>query len=194
MPAEPYRPKAQVTGKRLVGLIPMLSMLFVCACQSDAGKDEDTGERSVSGRVTEGRSGTIDSTHRVRYTIYVPIYSHINSRDGKRSIDLAATLSIRNTDAAKEMTIAMVRYYDSEGNLVRTFLEEARRVEPLASAEFLVEEDDMSGGSGASFIVELAAPKEATEPVVEAVMIGTASAQGISFTSPGRLIAKETGE
>jgi hypothetical protein len=36
--------------------------------------------------------------------------------------------------------------------------------------------------------VEWVAEKEISEPVVEAVMIGTESTQGISFISPGKVI------
>ena len=58
----------------------------------------------------------------------------------------------------------------------------------MASTDFVVAEDDMSGGVGANFIVEWSAGIEVTVPVVEAVMISTASQQGISFVSQGRVI------
>jgi hypothetical protein len=57
----------------------------------------------------------------------------------------------------------------------------------MASTDFVVTEDD-TGGAGANFIVEWSAGAEVTAPVVEAVMISTASQQGISFVSQGRVI------
>ena len=58
----------------------------------------------------------------------------------------------------------------------------------MASTDFVVRRTDTSGGLGANFIVEWVAEKEVSEPVIEAVMIGAESTQGISFVSPGRVI------
>jgi len=43
-------------------------------------------------------------------TIYVPVYSHIYHDDGKKTFNLAATLSIRNTDLENPIVITFVRY------------------------------------------------------------------------------------
>jgi hypothetical protein len=50
-----------------------------------------------------------------RRVFYVPVYSHIYHRDQHRFIDLAVTLSIRNTDPAHPVTLASVHYYDTKG-------------------------------------------------------------------------------
>lgn len=121
-------------------------------------------------------------------TIYVPIYSHIYYEDQKGKVDLSATLSIRNTDLSNPIIITSVRYYDSNGKLIRQYLEQPGELSPLASIDFVVERTDTSGGLGANFIVEWIAETTVSEPVVEAVMINAVSAQGISFTSPGRVI------
>lgn len=123
----------------------------------------------------------------VGQTLYVPAYSHIYYQDGKEFL-LATTLSIRNTSFTDSISVTSVRYYDSEGKLVKQFTQKSLQIAPMATAEFFVEERDTSGGSGANFIVEWTAPKDVTEPVVEAVMISTASQQGISLISPGRVI------
>ncbi|BBC23584.1 DUF3124 domain-containing protein [Pseudanabaena sp. ABRG5-3] len=121
--------------------------------------------------------------------IYVPIYSHIyhnNSPD--RALNLSATLSIRNTDLNNSIAIASVRYYDTKGKLVRQYINQPVELQPLASTEVFIETDDVAGGAGANFIVEWTAEKKVYAPVVEAIMISTASAQGISFTSTGRVL------
>ena len=79
---------------------------------------------------------------------------------------------------------------DADGHLVREFLARPLRLAPLASKDFFVKESDTSGGTSASFLVEWFAERPATAPVVETIMIGTASSQGISFVSPGRVIAE----
>jgi hypothetical protein len=121
-------------------------------------------------------------------TIYVPIYSHIYVRDKSRVINLAATLSIRNTDSQNPIHITSARYYDTHGALVRDYVNGPIRLAPMASTDFVVAQDDTSGGVGANFIVEWGAGAEVTPPVVEAVMISTASQQGISFVSAGRVL------
>ena len=122
-------------------------------------------------------------------TVYVPVYSHIYHRGGMAFL-LEVTLSVRNTDRSAPITVTAVDYHDTQGRRLRKHLDRPLRLPPLATAEFLVEEEDESGGSGANFIVEWVSAAEVSEPVIEAVMIGTAGSQGISFLSPGRVVAR----
>lgn len=133
---------------------------------------------------------TLDSTVRLPagQTVYVPVYSHIYTWERSRTIDLTATLSVRNTDLDRSMILSAVNYYDSSGKLVRKYLEQPVALEPLASTDFLVDQQDMSGGAGAAFVVEWVAQTEISAPVIEAVMINTSGNQGISFVSAGRVI------
>ena len=121
-------------------------------------------------------------------TIYVPVYSHIYYQNQEKVLNLAATLSIRNTDFKQPMIITSVRYYDSNGKVVRQFLARPVQLGAMASTDFVVDSTDTSGGSGANFIVEWIAQTEISEPIVEAVMIGTESNRGISFVSAGKVI------
>ncbi len=121
-------------------------------------------------------------------TIYVPVYSHIYHHDEKKIFDLAATLSLRNTDLNNPIVITSVRYYDENGKLVRNYLESPIEIAALGSTDFFVNTTDSSGGSGAKFIVEWIAQTKVTEPMIEAVMIGSGFQQGISFVSPGKVI------
>ncbi len=121
-------------------------------------------------------------------TIYVPIYSEIYFFNRTRTLQLAATLSVRNTDSENPIIINSVKYYDSDGNLVKDHLESPLRLAPLASTEFIVDQNDQTGGLGANFIVEWVAETEVFEPILEAVMVSTTSQQGISFLSKGRVI------
>ncbi|WP_414756697.1 DUF3124 domain-containing protein [Anabaena sp. CCY 9910] len=124
-------------------------------------------------------------------TIYVPVYSHIYHYNRQEVFNLAATLSIRNTDLSKPIIITSVRYYDSNGKLVKQYLERPIQVDALASTDFFINKSDTSGGLGANFIVEWIAATAVSEPIVEAIMIGTDFQQGISFTSPGKVIKSQ---
>ena len=81
-----------------------------------------------------------------------------------------------------------VRYFDTGGNQIRSFINKPLRLGPLATREFLVERDDATGGSGANFLVEWVADKPVSEPIIESVMIDTSGQQGISFVRAGTVI------
>ena len=124
-------------------------------------------------------------------TIYVPCYSHIYHGIKTRPIDLTITLSVRNTDPRRAITLTAVDYHDTSGKLVRRYLNAPATLAPLMTAEYIVGQTDLSGGSGANFLVRWTAASPANPPLVEAVMIGTSSQQGISFITSGRPIADD---
>jgi hypothetical protein len=119
-------------------------------------------------------------------TLYVPVYSHVYYGDKGRRINLTVTLSIRNTDPGETMTVTSVKYFDTEGKLLREYLESPLNIKPLSATRFLVDESDIEGGSGASFIVRWVNSKDMNEPIVQGVMIGAMANQGISFLTEGR--------
>jgi ABC-type oligopeptide transport system substrate-binding subunit len=122
--------------------------------------------------------------------IYVPIYSHIfASGDARVSIDLSATLVIRNTDADHGITITTLTYYDSTGKLLKQYLTTPLKLDPMASTYFLIRESDTSGGWGANFIVEWSSETPVTEPITEAVFLGTRGSHSYSFTSEGKVLS-----
>ena len=124
-------------------------------------------------------------------TVYVPIYSHIYSGVKGRPFDLAATLSIRNTNPKNSISLVSVKYYDTDGKLVEDYLKKPKQLNALVSTRYIITEDDKAGGSGANFIVVWKAAQKVNPPIIEAVMIGTHSGQGISFLSRGRVIKED---
>jgi hypothetical protein len=80
-----------------------------------------------------------------------------------------------------------VDYHNSQGELIHAYAQEPRVLPPLAAVEFVIKASDRSGGISAGFIVEWESEYLCVPPVVEAVMISTASTQGISFTSQARV-------
>ena len=121
-------------------------------------------------------------------TVYVPIYSHIYSGIKARPFDLAATLSIRNSNLNTPIIIDSVKYYDSAGKMIKNYLDGPVKLNALASARYIITEDDRAGGSGANFIVIWKSEQPVNPPIIESVMIGTHSGQGISFVSHGQVI------
>lgn len=119
--------------------------------------------------------------------VYVPVYSDIYGTELTKKIKLSATLSIRNTDMQNEIIVSVVDYYDTRGKLIRNYLESPIKLKPLQTANYLVTYKEAEGGIGANFIVEWVSEVEVSEPIVEAVMIGTSSALGISFVCQGKV-------
>jgi hypothetical protein len=161
------------------------SLLTSCSSQTISQRQEPT-----KNPIAQLQTVTLDSTKIVMgQTIYVPIYSHIYHDSSQDNVmNLSATLSIRNTDLANSIIITAVRYYDTNGRLIKQYVDNPLKLKPLASTEIFIEAQNVTGGSGANFIVEWVAEKRVSEPIIEAVMISTASAQGISFVSPGRVL------
>ncbi len=156
-----------IQGARYHGAAVLLGMLLMLA------------ETALAGSVVEKSKGQ---------TLYVPMYSHIYSGDRERPVYLASTLSIRNTDASRAIRLLKVDYFNSEGKLLRRYLEQPIELGPMASTRYIVGESDKAGGSGANFIVQWEAASPVSPPIAEGIMISTASQLGISFTSRAQVI------
>ncbi|MBT4090778.1 MAG: DUF3124 domain-containing protein [Deltaproteobacteria bacterium] len=120
--------------------------------------------------------------------IYVPVYSHIYIGNKEKPFLLTVTLSIRNTDPNNSIKIIVVDYYHTQGNRLEKYLDKSVILNPLGSLRYIIPEKDKTGGSGANFIVEWKSDKYVNPPIVETIMIGTYTQQGISFTSRGQVI------
>lgn len=122
--------------------------------------------------------------------VYVPVWSSVYVGDGAATFDLTVTLSVRNTSLDVPITVTSVRYHDAAGRLLHTYVDAPTTLGPLASAATVVRESDTRAGVGGSFLVEWTAAEDVTDPVVEAVMIGSALQQGISFVREGRVLSR----
>ena len=121
-------------------------------------------------------------------TLYVPAYSHIYIGNKASSYQLTVTLSIRNIDPLHAITITSVDYYGSGGKLIKHYIDTSQTLSSLGSTRYVILSNDKEGGSGANFIVKWTSEKPVNPPLIESVMIGTQSQQGISFTSRGQVI------
>jgi len=121
-------------------------------------------------------------------TVYVSIYSNIYSGPKKVPFQLAAMLSIRNTDPKYPITIQKVDYYDNQGTMIERYIKEQFELRPFASTHFYIKEYDKRGGPGANFIVKWGSANKVNRPIVEGIMLGLTSGQGLSFVCPGQVI------
>lgn len=126
-------------------------------------------------------------------SLYLPIYSHLlygnaNVAGKPAQYPLSALISLRNTDPRQSIRFLSARYYDTAGKPLREFLAKPTVLPPLGTQELFVERNDMSGGSGANFIVVWQADKPANPPIVEAVHADITGNRTLSFITSARPI------
>jgi cytochrome c biogenesis factor len=159
---------------RFNGLAKLISILCIVFAVSIVAETASHAQQDI--RLSKGQ------------TVYVPVYSHIYFGDKETPFYLAATISIRNIDQAGAIAITEVNYYDTNGRLIKKYLEKPIQLGANASTRFVIKESDDKGGSGANFIVRWRSDIQVNAPIVESIMIGTRNQQGVSFTSRGQVI------
>lgn len=120
----------------------------------------------------------------VRKQVYVPIYSDIYNNTKDYRFQLTATLSIRNISSKDSLFLKNVNYYDTQGNFVRAYIKNPIYLKPLESIEYVIEEKDTLGGSGANFLIDWGAHQE-INPLFQGIMVGVLGQQGFAFTTEG---------
>lgn len=123
-------------------------------------------------------------------SVYVSIYSNIYSGTKAVRLELAAMLSIRNTDPKYPITILKADYYDTSGKMIDSYVKKPLKLKPLETTYVYIKEYDKRGGPGANFIVKWQAEKKVNQPIIEGVMLGTR--QGVSFICPGQIITEDS--
>ena len=85
----------------------------------------------------------LDKSNQVFFdVVYVPIYSDIYADQQNLTVLLAATLSIRNTSHEASLYISKVEYYNTGGELVRSYLERPISLPPMATINYVIDKDD----------------------------------------------------
>ncbi|TYB77470.1 DUF3124 domain-containing protein [Bizionia gelidisalsuginis] len=116
---------------------------------------------------------------------YLSVYSEIYGLTEHRTQGLTATVSIRNINPNDTIYINKAEYFNTHGELIRTYFSKTVFIKPLETIEIIIDERDKEGGSGANFVFDWSISEGIHDPFFEAVMISTSSQQGISFTTQG---------
>ncbi|HEY6951571.1 MAG TPA: DUF3124 domain-containing protein [Bacteroidota bacterium] len=125
-------------------------------------------------------------------TVYVSVYSNILTAPRGIPFSLEATLIIRNTDMTNTLKVSTADFYNTEGKVIKQFVESAMILKPLETRYIYLPEKGTEGGLGANFIIRWSADRAINAPIVECLMIGARSSQGISFISPGKVIEEHS--
>ena len=119
---------------------------------------------------------------------YLSIYSQVYSLSEHRKHNLTVTVSMRNTSLTDTLYLKKADHYSTEGKLIKPYLENTIYIAPMETLEIVINEEEISSGTGGNFMFDWMLNKDATEPLFESVMISTTSQQGLSFTSQGKRI------
>ena len=170
----------------------VLQCFFIVVAVLLSGCDVQPGESSSDFRAeaTFDHTGTYFSPARgvgnaPTQLVYVPVYSRLFL--SKASFwEMAASLSIRNTDPDQSLIIHEIDYIDTGGDLLEHYLETPHQLDPMATVTLTLPQWDMRGGTGANFLVRWSGEPDINDPIIEVVMAGTRGTQSFSFIRAGQ--------
>jgi hypothetical protein len=137
------------------------------------------GVQGLTGAAVAGWAGPLSRGQR----LYVPVYSSVRLLEGRTMLNLAVTVSVRNTDAARPIRVEAVRYFGNDGGERGDAFAAPGVLGPMASAEMVIRQSELVGDIGANLIVEWRSDGPVSPPLVEAVMVGISGTQGFAFAS-----------
>ena len=115
---------------KIYAAILLIPLLLLPACINQLAEDTPVEEGQATSPVS------IEDLEIVTgQVIYVPAYSEVFYND-RNTLDLTITLAIHNTDLEHPIIIKSVRYYDTHGNLVEEYVDQARQLDPIATAQY----------------------------------------------------------
>jgi hypothetical protein len=174
-----------ISPARLIVLAVLMGGLLVAGC------DGSPAEQAVQSLPTLSPAEVSDLDIVMGQLVFVPAYSEIFYGVASQTLELTTTLAIHNTDLENPIIVRSVRYYDTDGDLVREHIEQPVELSPMATIGFVVEARDTRGGWGANFLVEWGAEVPVHEPVIEAIMVSSRGTEGVSFISLGRVVSEQ---
>ena len=159
---------------KLLRLIGSVMMAATLACASGLSAAEEAASLAMG------------------QTLYLPVYSflwHGNVKGGYPSkTPLSVLVSIRNTDPNRPIRLLSARYYDTSGKLIQEYLAAPKTIAPMGTYELYVERGDVSGGSGANFLLAWQSEAPVNPPLVEAVHAELRGHSTLSFVTSARPI------
>jgi len=95
--------------------------------------------------------------------LYVPVYPSVRFLEGW-PLDLAVTVSIRDTDPARPIRVEAVRYFGNDGGERGEPFAAPGVLGPMASAEVVIRQSELRGDVDANLVVEWGRPRRWRRP------------------------------
>ncbi|MFD2823372.1 DUF3124 domain-containing protein [Lacinutrix iliipiscaria] len=164
--------------KKTILLLFSITLLFACNEQKEIS--------SINPENWLKRSVNINNKDSLQFgKSYLSIYSQIHSMSERKTTNLTAMVSLRNTSDLDTIYILKAEYYDTHGTSIRKYFDQAIYLAPLETTEIIIDESDVLGGTGSNFIFEWKTPTNCPEPLFEGIMNSTMGQQGLSFITQG---------
>ena len=155
--------------------------LFAFALLVSCNKKEIS---SISEENWSKRKANISTKDSLEYgKSYLSIYSQIYSDSEHKTHNLTAMVSLRNISDTDSIYVLQATYHNTDGSSLRSYFKNPIYLAPLETTEIIIDEIDVSGGTGSNFIFEWKTPKNCPEPLFEGIMNSTVGQQGLSFTT-----------
>ncbi|RDK85537.1 DUF3124 domain-containing protein [Marinirhabdus gelatinilytica] len=163
--------------------IPLLTIGLLFGCETEKQIS------SVNPENWSKRMANMSQVDSLEYgKSYLSIYSQIYSLSEHTTHNLTAMVSMRNTSEEDTIYILRAEYFDSHGRSIRNYFKNPIYLAPLETTDIVIDELDITGGTGANFIFEWNKPHKSPEPLFEGVMNSTMGQQGLSFTTQAKRI------
>lgn len=164
--------------KNLIILLLVGIVLISCESNKEVSSlnPENWGKRTISKKLSDSL---------VSGTTYLSVYSQIYGMTEHRTHDLTATISMRNTNRKDTIFIRKAEYFNTKGDLIRSYFNRPIFLAPMETVEIVIDEIDKEGGTGANFLFEWTIKQTSNEPFFEGIMISTSGQQGLSFSTHG---------
>lgn len=121
---------------------------------------------------------------------FIPLHSTLLGQGGVTRLNFSGALSIHNASATNVLAIEKIEYRNGAGQLIESYLNDPVYLRPYASLQVLIAQDDIRGGTGASFTVDWSTIEGADEPLIEAIMTAFTGPHSYAFLSPGRRVSR----
>jgi hypothetical protein len=140
--------------------------------------------------------GQTQSGRSAGQVLYLPIYSHIwygevDRKGQPAKVLVSVSVSIRNTDPAKSIRVTSAQYYDTDGKKLREYVTSPKSIGPMGTHEIFVPQSDVTGGSGANFVIAWKSDTPVSPPIVEGFHAHMPAGRSIAFTTWARPIPPE---
>ena len=164
--------------KKVSLLIICIATVFACTKKNEIS--------SINPENWSKRTANLNNKDSLEFgKTYLSIYSQIYSISEHKTHNLTAMVSLRNTSDLDSIYILKAEYYDTHGVSVRKYVNQPIYLAPMETTEIIIDETDVTGGTGSNFIFEWKIPKGCSEPLFEGIMNSTMGQQGLSFTTQG---------
>lgn len=120
----------------------------------------------------------------------IPLHSTLIGQGGVTRLNFSGALSIHNASATNVLAIEKIEYRSGSGQLIESYLNEPIYLKPYASLQVIIAQDDVRGGTGASFTVDWSMSEGSDEPLIEAVMTSYTGPHSYAILSPGRRVSR----